>query len=289
MLSPFQIAQYKQEGYVILRDFAPPDECARLRERAFILVAETGPVVDPRCGFDETSKTKKLVSRTYFTESTNSVKLFFDVSAFLPDGQLIGDKHQSIVKIGHALHDFDPVFEQYSHASRMHEIAHDLGYQRPLIGQSRYFFRLPHVKQAITAHQDSTILYTEPLSCYAVWLALDPATEESGCMWVAPGSHLDGLESRYMKNLDNDEGYLQKMRSVSLADLSFVPVEVPVGSAVLMSGELVHKSDQNKSTTSRQAYAVHFIEGAKSHHYPQENWLQRPGGFGELRHLSVNG
>lgn len=43
---------------------------------------------------------------------------------------------------------------------------------------------------AVTPHQDATFLYTEPLGrVLGVWIALDDATLENGCLWFIPGSH----------------------------------------------------------------------------------------------------
>lgn len=38
-------------------------------------------------------------------------------------------------------------------------------------------------------HQDSTFLYTEPLSATGFWFALEDCTNENGCLWFVPGSH----------------------------------------------------------------------------------------------------
>lgn len=43
---------------------------------------------------------------------------------------------------------------------------------------------------AVTSHQDATFLYTEPLGrVLGVWIALEDATLENGCLWFIPGSH----------------------------------------------------------------------------------------------------
>lgn len=42
----------------------------------------------------------------------------------------------------------------------------------------------------VTPHQDATFLYTEPLgSVMGVWIALEDATLDNGCLWFIPGSH----------------------------------------------------------------------------------------------------
>lgn len=42
----------------------------------------------------------------------------------------------------------------------------------------------------VTPHQDATFLYTEPLGrVMGLWIALEDATVNNGCLWFIPGSH----------------------------------------------------------------------------------------------------
>lgn len=42
----------------------------------------------------------------------------------------------------------------------------------------------------VTPHQDATFLYTEPLGrVMGMWIALEDATINNGCLWFIPGSH----------------------------------------------------------------------------------------------------
>jgi phytanoyl-CoA hydroxylase len=47
---------------------------------------------------------------SYFLDSVSQVSFFFEEKAFLEDGQLRQAKELSINKLGHAMHDLDPVF-----------------------------------------------------------------------------------------------------------------------------------------------------------------------------------
>lgn len=68
-------------------------------------------------------------------------------------------------------------------------LARDLGLQDPAIIQSMYIFKNPRVGGEVVPHQDASFLYMEPLKLYGLWIALDDATEENGCLWFIPGSH----------------------------------------------------------------------------------------------------
>ncbi len=41
----------------------------------------------------------------------------------------------------------------------------------------------------MSPHQDGTFLFNEPLKIMGVWIALEDATLENGCLWFIPGSH----------------------------------------------------------------------------------------------------
>lgn len=46
----------------------------------------------------------------------------------------------------------------------------------------------------------------------------------------------------------------------------------PQGGLVLIHGEVVHKSEQNLSNHSRQAYTFHLMEAAAGTVWSPENW-----------------
>lgn len=47
----------------------------------------------------------------------------------------------------------------------------------------------PGIGGEVVPHQDNTFLYTEPTTCVGLWLALEDATKENGCLWALPASH----------------------------------------------------------------------------------------------------
>ncbi|XP_057611072.1 phytanoyl-CoA dioxygenase domain-containing protein 1 isoform X1 [Chionomys nivalis] len=54
----------------------------------------------------------------------------------------------------------------------------------------------------------------------------------------------------------------------------FVPLPVRRGGLVLIHGEVEHKSEQNLSNHSRQAYTFHLMEATAGTVWSPENWLQ---------------
>jgi phytanoyl-CoA hydroxylase len=212
----------------------------------------------------------------YFLNSGDKIRCFFEEDAFLPNGALKQEKERSINKIGHALHDFDPVFSAFSRITDIAELVAELGIKRPLLLQGMYIFKQPKIGGEVTCHQDSTFLYTEPFDIAGLWFALEDATLENGCLWAIPGGHKLGLKSRWVRNGEGGMRF-DVFDSSPWAEDRLVPLEVPKGSLIILNGLLPHKSLANRSTKSRHAYTLHVISG--DCHYPQTNWLQRSPEF----------
>ena len=76
----------------------------------------------------------------------------------------------------------------------MKALAHDLDFKDPRVLQSMLIFKQPKIGGEVPPHQDSTFLYTEPLSARGFWFALEDCTAENGALSFAPGSH----KSKYL-------------------------------------------------------------------------------------------
>jgi phytanoyl-CoA hydroxylase len=121
-------------------------------------------------------------------------------------------------------------------------------------------------------HQDSTFLHTEPNSTLGFWVPVERCTTSNGCLWAIPGSHHGGLANQRRMVRTADGGVTFTAPQAEFVDKDFVALEINAGTLVLIHGNLVHKSDENRSTISRHAYTWHCIDG--SHSYDALNWLQ---------------
>jgi phytanoyl-CoA hydroxylase len=259
---------FERQGYLVLPGFAPAAACDALKARAEELVAAFQPETVSIFTTHEQTRT----SDEYFLSSGDKVRFFFEENAFKPDGSLRQDKALSINKIGHALHDLDPLFHQFSRVPALAALASELGLKQPLLLQSMYIFKQPHIGGEVNSHQDSTFLYTEPLTCLGFWFALEDATVENGCLWALPGGHKERLRKRFLRAPGGGTTF-QVLDPTPMPEQGFVPLEVKKGTLVVLHGQLPHKSGANTSPKSRHAYSVHCIDATAR--YPRDNWLQR--------------
>ena len=59
-----------------------------------------------------------------------------------------------------------------------------------LLKTCAFLLQQPQIGGEVAVHQDSTFLYTDPVSVVGLWVALEDATKENGCLWSIPGGHL---------------------------------------------------------------------------------------------------
>ncbi len=84
----------------------------------------------------------------------------------------------------------------------------------------------------------------------SVGLYLDDANRENGCLWLIPGSHLQGLlpglkEKGQLAQLYTDLDALEAPHPV--------PVEGPAGTVIFFHADIVHGSEANRSDAGRRA------------------------------------
>lgn len=268
MLSQQQVLQYHEQGYLVLDQMIPVETLNELKQRAAKIVDEWKPDITTSIF---TTNDNDRTGDSYFLDSAEKIRCFFEEEAFDKNGQLIEQKALCINKIGHALHELDPVFREFSHLPVLGDIANDIGVDEPEIRQSMYIFKQPKIGGVVNWHQDATFFFTTPQSVVTYWFAIEDATLENGCLWVEPNGHTGPLRERFNRDGDNIE-MVQLDDTPWPTEKSGIPVEVKAGSLVIFQGLLPHYSAPNRSAKSRQAFTLHVTDG--STHYAKENWLQ---------------
>ncbi|WP_088283598.1 phytanoyl-CoA dioxygenase family protein [Ideonella sp. A 288] len=273
MLTDAQIGQYHADGCLVLPGFKSADEIAALRQRALQLVEAFEPG-DRQSVF--TTHDQARTADAEFLASGDRIHCFFEEEAFDAEGRLTRPKAQAVNKIGHAMHDLDPVFERFSHGPALASLAADLGLARPLVWQSMLIFKPPGIGGEVKWHQDATFLDTTPCTVTGFWFALEDATRDNGCLWVQPGGHRGPLRERFVR--EGDAVRMEVLDRTPWPDeASAVALEVPAGTLVVFHGLLPHWSAPNRSDRSRMAYTLHATDAASA--WSPANWLRRGPGL----------
>ena len=109
-------------------------------------------------------------------------------------------------------------------------------------------------------HQDEHFIPTRDRSLTAVWIALDDATIENGCLWVIPGSHRRGVLYPDRELDDPAFDCSREAYDFPYSDHDAVPVQIPAGAGVIFNGYLLHRSLENSGKHGyRRALAYHYM------------------------------
>jgi phytanoyl-CoA hydroxylase len=259
---------WQRDGLLVLPGFADDDATGALRRRAHEIVDAFEPSAAERAVFS--SRDRAQLSQRALVASASEVRCFFEEEAFDADGRLVVDKARAINKIGHALHDRDAVFDRFSRDPRLAALASELGVVDPLLMQSMLIFKQPRIGGEVVWHQDASFLMTEPQSVVGFWWALEDATRDNGCLWVA--TRRGPLRERYVRRGD---GFVtEPLDTTPWPDGDDIrPLEVKAGTLVVFDGLLPHASAPNRSAQSRLAYSLHIVSGRAV--WSPLNWLQR--------------
>lgn len=266
--------QLEKNGFVILEDFLRPAECDEMIH-ACNEIADKLPSKRDRIIFTSTNPENQHLRDAYFMESNDKIRCFFEESALDENAELKVHSSISLNKIGHALHYLHPIFRCYTYSERVKSVCRELDLRTPTVVQSMYIFKHPGTGGEVLPHQDRTYLYTEPLAPIGFWIALEDATVQNSCLWVVRGSHKSGVHRRLVRceQGDDTDVMIYDKPNPFYPESSFIPLPVTKGSCILLHGNIVHKSAQNKSPFSRHAYTFHVVE-KEDNTYSSQNWLQ---------------
>ncbi len=132
------------------------------------------------------------------------------------------------------------------------------GIVQTLLGEAAVLFqdmaliKPPRIGTIKPWHQDNAYFSVAPLDkIIGVWIALDDAAVENGCMHVIPGAHREGaLKHMHDRDCEIVPDRIDESRQV--------PIELKAGGALFFYGMLPHQTPPNTSARRRRALQFHY-------------------------------
>ena len=282
------IEQYRSTGIGVIPNFITSEKCLKIIAEMQKLVTEAK--------LDQTSSNapKSIFSTQEeshedrgedqnFIKSSEDISFFWEENAFDTDGKLKFEPIFCLNKVGHALHTLNGEFKNLIFSEDSKSLFKKLGWENPLVPQSMYIFKQPKIGGEVTPHMDSTFLYNENLpgdGLLGLWLALEDATVENGCLQYVPGSHkeINGVPRRFSRVTGSKPvKVVMNGEDPVFEESRWKMAPVKKGSLVMIHGKVMHRSFKNESDASRNIITWHCVEGGKSCKWSEKNWLQYTG------------
>ena len=220
------VAEYWRDGYIAFENVLTSDEVATAREALSDLIHDKVPGYK---GLEPEAEQKEIWPTLSPSERADKVRKVFLFSAYEPRLRGIGVEHPAIQRI----------------------LTRLLG-EAPHMIQDMALLKPPHGGREKPWHQDMAYFrWGPPEKIIGIWIALDPATAENGCMHVLPGTHREGPVPHY------------HLRDCQIADERVeisrdVIVPLAPGGVLFFSSLLHHGTPPNRSATRRWALQYHY-------------------------------
>jgi phytanoyl-CoA hydroxylase len=155
--------------------------------------------------------------------------------------------------------EYDPLFLEYLQHPVFEDICRRVHGSDATVSVFRAMFMNKPANKGtfLPWHQDRwTSLDRDPQ--ITVWTAIDPATRENGCVQIIPRSHRHGLI-----NPTHPSGFLSKAQAAAICtEDRIIHMELEPGEVLLLHNYLLHASDVNRSSQSRRAFSVCYMDAA---------------------------
>lgn len=238
LLTDGQAEAWETDGYLVLRGLVEPEVCEEVNRRAVERVREiaTG-------------------------EGTNGY-FMKDGSFTVPEENFVGEATNPEDRTSklYNLHRLD-LFAQLAMESTLHGVLGAVLGPDVDCFNSQFIFKNPGA-WGQPWHQDSLYFNFDRSPQVGAWLATSAATRDNGCLFVAPGSHVEPLHEHVP---DRRPG--ANLGYVEVIDHDFsaaVPVLMDPGDMLVFHSFLMHRSDDNRSCARRTAFVCHYGESGTS-------------------------
>ncbi len=263
------VARYREDGYLAFLNVLSPDEVRQASQGINALVHKYAfnEEVTEHVYKDSGKKVKN--SRGMLFKSRTS-DFHFQVEG---DYEAHPDRLDELADNIRKFQSFDLELPIYDYISHQHPKL------RALLGAVLGEDYLPYSSMALCKpagigaekpwHQDLAYFAVNRFDGVAgVWIALDRATVDNGCMHVIPGGHRTGPRQHYWSKVDCEI----TTEEVNPADA--VAIELPPGGMMIFDGLLPHETPANKSTLRRRALQFHY-RSAATQVVPREDYMKK--------------
>jgi ectoine hydroxylase-related dioxygenase (phytanoyl-CoA dioxygenase family) len=230
-LTPQQIEQFGQKGYLkIAHRLITDDYLTLLRERYDALFAKK------RGTSGEGLRNLAVIGDSEQDETAN--------------------RSEEMLQIMEMWH-YDEVYRQLLYHEPLLDIAESLIGSNIQLFHDQALYKPARHGGEVPWHQDNGYWRCTPSNLVSIWMALDDADEENGCMNVIPGSHLESAPDH--DRAVSEKGELPALLQANVEENRAAPVPLKAGYAMVHHCLMLHQTNPNRSQRRRRAMVIHYM------------------------------
>jgi len=252
-LTDAQLQQFKEDGFLILRDFADKKKCDAILDVAKVHLKYKIEPIETEVGYGGKSK-------AYRTDVTDYSK----------------EERGTTVRRLRQVYSRDILFKAWMEEVRIRPVLQQVLQDQVVIVTAHHnsiMTKMPHESTETKWHQDRRYWRYSDDNLVSVWLALDDENSENGVLEFIPGSHRMHFEA----DLFDEKEYFREESSKNIPLIKKkVSTALKKGDVVLFHSLLLHRANKNDTDKPKISFvytvkgaATKVIEGTRSAEYPE--------------------
>jgi len=241
-LTDAQLAQFNQDGYLVLRGFLDDNRCDDILRMAQVHLDEKIEPIETELGYD--SRDKEY--RTAVTDYSSHAR----------------EEHVTVRRL-RQVYKRDTLFKAWMENEKIRPILQQVLDDQVVITTAHHnsiMTKMPYFSTATAWHQDRRYWRYSDDNLVSVWLALDSETSENGVLEFIPGSHKMQFEA---EQFDEKEYFFEDNEKNQKIIATKVSTDLQKGDVVLFHSLLLHRANKN-STDKPKISFVYTVKGTKT-------------------------
>lgn len=218
-------AHFREQGYLAVHDAFTPDQINAAKAALTDLIRNPDP---------------------------QNYQLMFEAKAQANYDQLTADDREKAVRKVFTFHGEDPRLDAIAENAAIITALNTLGCKTPQLYQAMALLKGPGGREK-PWHQDRAYFNVpEGPPVIGVWIALDEATADNGCMFIMPGKHREPMIHFHRRDWQICDTTIEGIADKRLA------VPLPPGGVLFFDSMLPHGTPTNHTPDRRRALQYHY-------------------------------
>ncbi len=239
ILTEKQLKQFREDGFLLLKDFAGSELCDTIKDIAKAHLKHMVPPVETE--FEYVGKSKE--EREHISDG---------------HAQQI-EKHITVRRLRQVYHR-DIVFKQWMENAEIRPVLKQILGEAPTVTIAHHnsiMTKMPHSSTATSWHQDFRYWNFEQDNLVSVWLALDEEHNRNGVLEFIPGSHKMVFSASQFDEKEYFSDTFDENQETIAGKVSF---ELKKGDVVLFHCKLLHRANKNTTDDPKISF-VYTVKG----------------------------
>ena len=253
ILSNEQLQQFKEDGFLILRDFADKKKCDAILDVAKEHLKHKIEPIETEIGYGGKSKEYRTDVTDYSKEETGTA-----------------------VRRLRQVYSRDILFKAWMEDEKIRPVLQQVLQDQVVIVTAHHnsiMTKMPHQSTETKWHQDRRYWRYSDDNLVSIWLALDDENSDNGVLEFIPGSH----RMHYETDLFDEKEYFREESSKNIPLIEKkVSTTLQKGDVVLFHSLLLHRANKNDTDKAKISFvytvkgaSTKVIKGTRSAEYPE--------------------